>query len=121
MPPETDRSDDQTIAEIRTTFSSRQDAVACGTGLVDRRVAACVQIEGPLTSIYRWQGAREIAEEFVCRCKTTPAAVVTCERVIRSLHPYDTPEILVTLCRGSADYATWVQECVTIDDSEPQE
>ena len=113
MPPDAAWPAEQVIAEIRTTFSSRQDAVACGSRLIERGLAACVQIEGPLTSIYRWQGVVETAEEFGCRWKTTPTAVSACEAAIRLEHPYATPELLVTFCRGSADYAAWVREHVT--------
>lgn len=112
MPPDTPCPDDRDVAEIRTTFASRHEAVACGRLLVEQRLAACVQIEGPLTSIYRWQGAVETAEEFVCRVKTTPSAVAACESAIRMLHPYDCPEIIVTTACGSAAYAGWVREQV---------
>ncbi len=103
---------EQVIAEIRTTFSSRHDAVACGNHLIERGLAACVQIEGPLTSIYRWQGTLETVEEFGCRCKTTPTAAAACEAAIMSLHPYTTPEILLTFSCGSTGYAAWVRENV---------
>jgi periplasmic divalent cation tolerance protein len=110
--PDTTWPTEQVIAEIRTTFSSRHDAVACGNSLIERGLVACVQIEGPLTSIYRWQGAMETVEEFCCRCKTTPTAAPACEAAIMSLHPYDTPAILLTFCCGSTGYAAWVRETV---------
>ena len=82
------------------------------TDVLEQRLAACVQIEGPFASIYRWQGVVENTEEFCCRAKTTPAAVAACESAIRSLHPYDCPEILVTHACGSAGYAAWVRDQV---------
>lgn len=112
MPPDTSWPAEGVVAEIRTTFSSRQDAVACGHHLIERGLAACVQIEGPLTSIYRWQGVVETAEEYGCRCKTTPAAVAACKAAIMSLHPYETPEILLSFSCGSTGYAAWVRENV---------
>lgn len=112
MRPDAAWPTEQIVAEIRTTFATRPDAVACSGRLIEQRLAACVQIEGPLTSTYRWQAAVETTEEFVCRVKTTPAAVAACESAMQSLHPYDCPEILVTYSRGSAGYATWVREQV---------
>lgn len=119
MPPDAAWPAERTVAEIRTTFASRTDAVACGTRLVEQGLAACMQIEGPLTSIYRWQGVVETTEEFACRVKTTPTAVPACESAIQSLHPYDTPEMLVTLSCGSARYAAWVRENVAIPAERP--
>lgn len=112
MPPDAAWPAERVVAEIRTTFSSRPDAVACGTRLMEQRLAACVQIEGPLTSVYRWQGAVETAEEFCCRVKTAPAAVAACAAAIQALHPYECPEILVSHACGSAGYAAWVREQV---------
>jgi periplasmic divalent cation tolerance protein len=109
---------DGAIVEIRTTFPSRPAAEACGDRLVGLGLAACVQVQGPISSIYRWQGAVERAEEFVCTCKTTGAAATACEQEIRELHPYATPEILVTPCHGSAPYAAWVRESVTAPDGD---
>lgn len=106
---------EQAVAELRTTFSSRHDALACGTRLVEQGLVACVQIEGPLTSVYRWQGVVETAEEYACRVKTTPTAAAACEAAMRSLHPYDTPEILISVSYGSVGYAAWVRDNVTTD------
>lgn len=104
--------DDEGVIEIRTTFASRAAAEECAARLVERGVAACVQVHGPITSIYRWQGSIERAEEFVCTGKTTVAMATACENEIRSSHSYTTPEVLVTPCRGSAAYAAWVRESV---------
>lgn len=114
-PPDAEGPADQAVVELRTTFSTRHDAVACGNRLVERGLAACAQIEGPLTSVYRWHGVVETAEEFTCRVKTTPAAAAACEAAIRSLHSYDTPEILVSVSYGSVGYAAWVRDNVAID------
>jgi periplasmic divalent cation tolerance protein len=106
---------EQAVAELRTTFPSRHDALACGTRLVEQGLAACVQIEGPLTSVYRWQGVVETAEEYACRAKTTPTAAAACEAAMRSLHPYEIPEILISVSYGSVGYAAWVHDNVATD------
>lgn len=101
------------IVEIHTTFPSRDEAERCGRKLVEDRLAACVQVAGPVTSIYRWSGAIETAAEFRCTCKTTAARAADCCAAIRGLHPYDVPEILSVMCTASADYARWVEESVS--------
>lgn len=100
------------IVEIRTTFAARGDAEACAARLVERRLAACVQVEGPVASTYRWQGAIERAEEFRCTVKTTAAAAAECIAAIRAGHPYENPELLVAPVTAGGDYAAWLRESV---------
>ncbi|MBN1458781.1 MAG: divalent-cation tolerance protein CutA, partial [Armatimonadetes bacterium] len=59
------------VVQVQTTFDNREDAERIGLLLVERRLAACVQICGPIKSIYRWQGNIETAEEWLCLVKTT--------------------------------------------------
>ena len=100
------------IAEIRTTFSRRDDALACAARLVTERLAACVQVDGPVTSVYRWQGAVETSEEFRCTCKTSHERVAACVSAILSAHDYRTPEMIVTEVAASRAYAEWVRGSV---------
>ena len=109
MPPENPAPD---LVEIRTTFASRVAAEACAVRLVAERVAACVQIDGPLTSVYRWQGQVETAEEWRCTSKTTPARAAACRALIRALHDYHTPEIIEAPATASPAYAAWVRTSV---------
>jgi len=97
------------VVELRTTFSCRDRAAACARHLIERRLAACVQIEGPVTSIYRWQGVMETAEEFRCTCKTSVARAAACTAAILGMHEYATPELLVVAAQASPAYAAWVQ------------
>lgn len=77
--------------------------------LIERRAAACVNVLGACTSVYRWQGKTEEAEEVPVFIKTTDAAYPALERVIRELHPYELPEIVaVPLSRGLPGYLDWV-------------
>lgn len=119
QPDSCDLPPDLAVIEIRTTFPTRTAAEECGARLVARRLAACAQIDGPLTSTYRWQGAVETAEEFSCRVKTTPETAAACEAEIVAMHPYSTPEILATVSRASAPYAAWVRENVGAPDGRP--
>ena len=77
--------------------------------LVERRLAACVQVVGPVESRYRWEGRVETATEWLCVAKTTAERYDELEAAIGDLHSYDVPEILaVPVVRGSAAYLQWL-------------
>jgi periplasmic divalent cation tolerance protein len=101
-----------TIVELRTTFSAHDRAAACARRLVEGRFAACVQIEGPVTSVYRWQGAVELAEEFRCTCKTSVAGAAACAAAILAAHDYEIPELIAATVHASPAYAAWVRAMV---------
>lgn len=94
-----------------TTTDDIDVAEAIAHDAVDRRLAACVQIVGPITSVYRWQGKIETAKEFRCELKTTLQHVAELESLIRELHTYDVPEIVVLAATYvSADYGQWLND-----------
>ena len=96
---------------VATTTDSREVAERIARELVDRRLAACVQIAGPVTSVYRWRGAVETAEEFVCTAKTVEDRFPEIEALVGELHPYDTPELIATpITHASAAYEKWLRE-----------
>ena len=103
---------DERILAITTTFPSRASAEACGRRLVETGVAACVQVDGPLTSLYRWRGAVEVAEEWRVTCKTTPALEIACTAAIQAGHDYETPQITIAMLTSSPGYAAWVRGSV---------
>lgn len=81
--------------------------------LVDDRLAACVNILPGLTSVYRWQGTRETAEEHLLLIKTTQAGYRRVEASIMTHHPYELPEIIaVPINLGLPNYLGWIQESV---------
>jgi periplasmic divalent cation tolerance protein len=95
--------------QVLTTAGSAEEAEAISVALVERRLAACVQVAGPVRSRYRWQGEVETAEEWQCLVKTTAAALPQVEEAIRELHSYDEPEIVATeIVAGSAGYLDWI-------------
>jgi len=100
------------IVELRTTFSRRELAAACASRLVSGRLAACVQIDGPITSVYRWEGRVETGEEFSCTAKTSRDRAEACATAILDGHEYRTPQLVVSLVSASASYAAWVAESV---------
>lgn len=96
--------------QVLTTFDKVGDAEQLARHLVENRLAACVQISGPMTSIYRWQGATESSQEWACTIKTRRDLFPQLESVIQSLHPYDEPEIVaLPMVAGSAGYLKWVE------------
>ena len=100
------------VVEIRTTFPSQDEALACAERLVRERYAACVQVDGPITSVYRWEGTLETAREFRCTCKTSRRRATACTAAILAVHPYRTPEVMFTEIRATAEYAAWVRSGV---------
>ncbi len=79
---------------LYTTWPDAPSAIAAGRTLVDERLAACMNVLGPVTSIYRWQGVVEEAGEVAALVKTTAAqAAATTARIV-ALHPYETPAVI---------------------------
>lgn len=105
---------DDPIVEIRTTHADRAAADACAAMLVTERLAACVQVDGPVQSTYRWHDAVETATEWRCACKTTASRANACRAAIVRTHAYRTPEILEVTVAASPDYAAWVRASVAI-------
>jgi periplasmic divalent cation tolerance protein len=98
---------------VLTTAGSEEEALKIATGLVERRLAACVNIVPRIQSVYRWKGNVESAEEFLLIIKTTKVRSAEAQAAIRELHSYDLPECIVILMEdGSADYLKWVEESV---------
>jgi periplasmic divalent cation tolerance protein len=97
--------------QVLTTASSREEAERIARTIVEDRLAACVQVIGPISSTYRWQGAIETAQEWLCVAKTRRELYDQIEKAIRRLHSYQVPEILaVPVVAGSADYLAWLDQ-----------
>jgi len=94
---------------VSTTLDSRVAANAIATRLVDLGQAACVQVIGPIDSVYRWQGKMEQAEEWICVAKTDRAHFAALKDIILKHHPYDEPEVIATeIVAGSDGYLAWL-------------
>jgi periplasmic divalent cation tolerance protein len=99
--------------QVITTIDTREHADAIGKKLLEKRLAACVQTEGPTSSSYWWNGEIETAEEWRCIIKTTAEKYDEVERTIRSLHPYEEPEMIgLPITAGSATYLKWIEDSV---------
>jgi periplasmic divalent cation tolerance protein len=94
-----------------TTTATREDAQHIADALVERQLAGCVQIVGPVVSTYRWHGKIECAEEWLCVIKSARHLYAELERAIATQHPYDTPEIIaVPMVAGSQRYLRWLSQ-----------
>lgn len=102
------------FVQVVTTTERQEDARRIADLLVENRLAACVQIGGPITSVYRWQGKVERAQEWQCHIKTRQDLLDDVSEAIREIHPYEVPEIIaVPIVAGSRDYLTWLEEQTT--------
>jgi periplasmic divalent cation tolerance protein len=95
--------------QISTTSEEKQDAERIARSVVEKRLAACVQITGPIISTYHWKGAIETSEEWLCLIKSRRDLYEEIEKAIKEIHPYETPEIIATpIVAGSEDYLAWL-------------
>src|ERR1700736_6264285 len=98
---------------VMTTAGSVDEARRIADVLVDRKLAACVNIVSRVQSIYRWKGKTEEAEEWLLWIKTTAAAFERVRDTIKELHSYELPECLcLNVEDGSAEYLKWVEDSV---------
>lgn len=105
---------DSDVAIVLTTLGAGADATAFARALVDERLAACVNVIGPVTSIYRWNGKVEQGDEQQLVIKTTLTQLPALEARFRTLHPYEVPEFLVlAAASGSNPYLGWVRDSVS--------
>lgn len=97
------------MVAVQVTAPSRQVADDLGRAAVDARLAACAQVSGPIRSTYRWRGEVAQADEWLCTCKTAATQVGALAALVRRLHPYDMPEVVVVpVVAGDPAYLAWV-------------
>ena len=97
--------------QVLTTTDSEERAVRLGAVITEARLAACVQVVGPIRSLYRWDGKVQDDREWQLHIKTTGALVPELKKAIRENHGYEVPEIIVTpIIDGDEDYLTWIDE-----------
>jgi periplasmic divalent cation tolerance protein len=98
---------------VLTTAGTREEAEKIARALVERRLAACVNLVGPIESVFRWKGEVESAQEWLLIVKTTAAASDQVCAAIRELHSYELPECLVVPIEGgSPEYLAWIGQNV---------
>ena len=97
------------ILLVVTNLPSRESAETLARSLVEKQMAACVNILSSCRSVYRWKGSIEWADEVPLLIKTTEARYPALEAAIREQHPYETPEIIaLPVVSGLPDYLAWL-------------
>ncbi len=96
--------------QVGMTAPTADEATRLSRMAVERRLAACGQVSGPIASTYWWHGGIESVAEWSCTFKTTGERLGDLMSALRAEHPYDTPEIVaVRIVAGDADYLAWVE------------
>jgi periplasmic divalent cation tolerance protein len=97
--------------QVVTTTAEKKDAEKIAAAVLKERLAACVQISGPIESSYWWNGRLETDREYLCTMKTRKDRFPALEAAIKELHPYEIPEIVATpIVAISAEYLAWLKE-----------
>lgn len=97
------------LVHLQTTAATKAEAEKIAQALLAARLAACVQITGPIESHYHWQGKIEQAAEFLCLIKTDQKLFAAVEKVIKDNHSYELPEIIaLPIVEASSDYRDWL-------------
>jgi periplasmic divalent cation tolerance protein len=93
---------------VTTTVERAEDGTAIARALVEGRLAACVQVVGPIESTYRWDGEVRTSTEWLCVAKTTAGQVDAAVDAVGAAHPYDLPEFMaVASDRVDPRYLAW--------------
>lgn len=102
--------------QVVITTAGKDEAMSIATALVDEGLAACVQISGEVTSLFRWQGKLETSTEWCCSIKSDQRLFTKLDSRIRELHSYDVPEILAfEILDGNTDYLQWLDQQLRSD------
>jgi periplasmic divalent cation tolerance protein len=102
---------------VLSACASTEEALRIARIVVNEGLAACAQVQSPMTSIYRWQGTVEESQEVMVFCKTTHELYPKLETRITELHSCDTPEIVaLPITRASAKYLDWL--FLVLDDAD---
>ena len=99
------------LCVVLTTVDSASHAERLATDLIDRSLAACVQVDGPMVSHYRWAGNKEQTDEYRLTIKTTVAVWPMLRDRLNETHPYAEPQILMLpVADSTPGYQAWVNE-----------
>jgi periplasmic divalent cation tolerance protein len=108
------------IVQVTTTVDDEGRAASIAQTVVEEGLAACAQVQGPILSIYRWQGSIKRSTEWYCHFKTTRPQVDRLRTLLLQLHPYDVPEVIVIPIQdGHEPYFAWVHDQTRGDTHNP--
>jgi periplasmic divalent cation tolerance protein len=107
--------------QVITTMEKREDIQKVAKEVVKKRLAACAQVIGPITSTYWWEKDIEEAEEWLLIIKTHQELYRTLENTIKEIHPYKVPEIMaLPVVDGNQDYLNWLDNEIIKRDRVPR-
>jgi len=97
---------------VFTTLPDHEQALGLAEALVQRKLAACVNIGAPSTSVYAWHGKIEHGAEVLLQVKTRRDRYAAVQAAIVDLHPYELPEVIaVPITDGLPEYLAWIDQC----------
>ena len=104
----------RTYVVVLVTCGSRREASRIARSVVERKLAACVNIiDAPVRSVYRWKGKIEQGREFLLVIKSSGARLEALQAEVERLHSYDVPEfIALPIAGGSSRYLAWLGDCL---------
>ena len=95
---------------VTTAIGSHEEAEKIASAIMEKKLAACVQVIGPIMSMFNWDGELKKEKEWVIQAKTTTKWYSELEETIKGEHPYQLPEIVaLPIKEGSIDYLEWVR------------
>ena len=95
--------------QITKTVSKLDEAKRIADNILNKKIAACVQILGPIKSIYWWKNKKENKEEWLCVIKTKKQLFNKISEIIKKIHSYELPEIIaIPIINGSNEYLKWI-------------
>jgi len=108
-------SNSNTLLLVLTNMPDNTSAKTLAEHLITQKLAACVNISGACQSIYHWQGQLTQSEEIPVRIKTTQQQYPAVENAIKSMHPYELPEIIsINVDGGLSQYLQWVNAQLSV-------
>lgn len=110
------RASQRRVLIVLITTANRREAEQIAKALVTNQLAACANLVTPVTSIFRWKGRVEKSREILLMAKTTSRRYFALEKMVRSMHSYDVPEIIaVEVKHGLRPYVEWVRKETATD------
>jgi periplasmic divalent cation tolerance protein len=96
--------------QVMTTTGTKEEAQKIARAVVEKRLAGCAQVLGPIESTYWWENQVQTAKEWLCLIKSREDLYSSLEHAIQEVHPYDVPEILaIPVVEGSKAYLDWLE------------
>lgn len=97
--------------ELKTSAPNSEIANLIAGKLVEAKLAACVQISGPILSHYIWEGKKEVSEEYIIAIKSKAGLTDEIAQMIKEIHPYELPELIATeIASISPAYTDWMNQ-----------